>query len=56
MKKEKKPLSYFFGKWPGGIEEVNEMEKDIEKSRKRIKMRDINFGNQNRKRKITKVG
>lgn len=42
-KKEKKPLSYFFGKWSGPKEEVDAMLKDIEKTHKKTKMRDVEF-------------
>ena len=42
-KKEKKPLSYFFGKWSGPKEELDAMLKDIEETRKKTKMRDVEF-------------
>ncbi len=42
-KKEKKPLSYFFGKWPGPKEELDQLEKDINEMRKKTKMRDVEF-------------
>ena len=37
-KKEKKPLSDFFGKWPGPKEELDKMEREIEKSRKNFRL------------------
>ena len=40
-KKEKKPLSHFFGKWSGPKEEIDAMLKDIEETRKKTKMRDV---------------
>ena len=42
-KKEKKPLSFFFGKWPGPKEELDQLEKDIKKMHKKTKMRDVEF-------------
>lgn len=42
-KKEKKPLSYFFGKWPGPKEELDQLEKDIKDMHKKTKMRDVEF-------------
>ena len=42
-KKEKKPLSYFFGKWPGPKEELDQLEKDIKEMHKKTKMRDVEF-------------
>ncbi|HLC68155.1 MAG TPA: antitoxin VapB family protein [archaeon] len=42
-KKEKKPLSYFFGKWAGPKEELDAMLKDIKETRKKTKMRDVEF-------------
>ncbi|MFA4819377.1 MAG: antitoxin VapB family protein [Candidatus Aenigmatarchaeota archaeon] len=41
-KKEKKPLSYFFGKW-SDKESLDWLEKSIEKTRKETKMRDVEF-------------
>ena len=43
MAKKRKPLSYFFGKWPCPKEELDEMLKDIEEMRKNTTMRDIDF-------------
>lgn len=40
-KKEKKPLSYFFGKL--SKEDADSMEKEIEKGRKKFKLRDVEF-------------
>jgi len=40
-KKEKKPLSYFFGKM--SKEDADMMLKDIEETRKTTKMRDVEF-------------
>jgi predicted CopG family antitoxin len=42
-KKEKKPLSEFFGKWSGSKEELNKIEKEIYETRKKTKMRDVEF-------------
>jgi predicted CopG family antitoxin len=41
-KKEKKPLSYFFGKW-SDKESLNEIEKEIKESRKKFKLKDVGF-------------
>ncbi len=41
-KKEKKPLSYFFGKW-ADKESLDWLEKSIEKTRKETKMRGVEF-------------
>ena len=41
-KKEKKPLSYFFGKW-SDKESLNEMEKEIKESRKNFKLKGVEF-------------
>lgn len=41
--KKKKPLSYFFGKWAGPKEELDQLEKDIEEMRKNVTIRDIDF-------------
>lgn len=40
-KKEKKPLSFFFGKL--SKEDANAMEKSIEQMRKKAKLRDVEF-------------
>jgi len=42
-KKEKKPLSYFFGKWPGPKEELDQLEKDIKEMHRKTKMQDVEF-------------
>lgn len=42
-KREKKPLSDFFGKWPGTKEELDKIEKGIEDMRKKTKIRSIEF-------------
>lgn len=42
-RKEKKPLSYFFGKWPGPKEELNNLEKEIKEMHRKTKMRDVEF-------------
>lgn len=38
--REKKPLKDFFGKWPVP-RELNKIEKELERERKRAKMRDV---------------
>ena len=42
-KKEKKPLIEFFGKWAGPKEELDQIEKEIYETRKKAKMRDVEF-------------
>ncbi len=41
-RKEKKPLTEFFGKWPEP-KELNRIEKELEEERKRAKTRDVEF-------------
>ena len=41
-KKIKKPISDFFGKWPGGTEELNRIEKILKEDRRKFKTRDVN--------------
>lgn len=41
-KKERKPLTSFFGAWPDK-KEVDRIEKELEKERKRAKIRDVEF-------------
>ncbi|MBS3136971.1 antitoxin VapB family protein [Candidatus Woesearchaeota archaeon] len=40
-KKIKKPITDFFGKWPGGTEELNRIERILKEDRKKFKTRDI---------------
>ncbi|MBI5392932.1 antitoxin VapB family protein [Candidatus Woesearchaeota archaeon] len=40
-KKTKMPISAFFGKWPGGAEELNKIERILKEDRKRFKTRDV---------------
>ncbi|MBI2970962.1 MAG: antitoxin VapB family protein [Candidatus Aenigmarchaeota archaeon] len=40
--KERKPLTAFFGKWPDP-KELNRIEKDLDKERKKAKLRDVEF-------------
>ena len=40
---EKKPLSAFFGSWPGGKKELDHIEKELAEDRKRAKTRDVAF-------------
>jgi len=40
--KEKRPLIDFFSKWPEP-KELNRIEKEIEKEKKRAKMQDVDF-------------
>lgn len=40
--REKKPLTDFFGKWPEP-KELDMIEKELEKERKKAKMRDVEF-------------
>jgi len=41
--KEKKPLTEFFGKWPGPKEELDKIEKGIYLRRRKAKMRSVEF-------------
>lgn len=43
VKKEKKPLIDFFGKWSGSAEELNRIDKEIATARKKTKLRSIEF-------------
>ena len=38
-KTEKRPLSDFFGKWPGTKEEISSIEKEISETRKKSRLR-----------------
>ncbi len=40
-KKTKMPITKFFGKWPGGIEELNRIETILNEDRKKFKTRDV---------------
>ena len=42
VRKEKKPLTDFFGKWPEP-KELDRIEKELVRERKRAKMRDADF-------------
>ena len=42
-KTRKKPLMAFFGKWPGPAEELDRIEKILERDRKRFKLREVHF-------------
>jgi predicted CopG family antitoxin len=40
---KKKDIMDFWGKWPGGKEELDKLEKDIYESRKKFKLRKVDF-------------
>lgn len=42
-KARKKPLSEFFGKWPGPKEELDDIQKTLVEHRKRFKLRKVDF-------------
>ncbi len=39
----KKPITYFYGRWPGPTDELDAIEKQLAKDRKSAKTRDVMF-------------